>query len=225
MTAFSTVIPLRRGSTGDRVLIGSLLGGIAAAVGAFELPWQATVLLGWDVACLFFLISTWLVVGPKSPPDTKAHAVSEDPSAPLADLVICAAAIACIVGAGFALSLASSSAGGLKAGLITLAVLSVLLSWAAVHTVFALRYARLFYRANPKGAGIDFNEDEPPDYRDFAYVALTIGMTFQVSDTDLRAKKIRRAALRHALISWLFGAVLIGLTINILASLLSSGGK
>jgi uncharacterized membrane protein len=206
-------------------LIGSLLGGAAGAAVAFELPWQATVLVGWSVACLFFLISTWLVVGPKSPSDTKAHAVSEDPSAPLADLVICTAAIACIGGAGFALSLASSSAGSTKAGLIALSVLGVLLSWAAVHTVFALRYARLFYRTSPEGAGIDFNEGDPPDYRDFAYIALTIGMTFQVSDTDLRAKNIRRAALKHALISWLFGAVLIGLTINILASLLSSGGK
>jgi uncharacterized membrane protein len=206
-------------------LIGSLLGGAAGVVVAFEVAWQATVLIAWSVACLFFLISTWSGVGPKSPADTKANALSEDPSAPLADLVICTAAITCIVGAGFALSLASSSAGTKKAGLIALSVLGVLLSWAAVHTVFALRYARLFYRTSPKGAGIDFNEDDPPDYRDFAYLALTIGMTFQVSDTDLRTKNIRRAALRHALISWLFGAVLIGLTINILASLLSSGGK
>jgi uncharacterized membrane protein len=219
------VIRLRRGPTGHRVLIGSLLGGVAGAVVAFLLPWQATVLVGWDVACLYFLVLTWSAVGPKSAGDTKANAVSEDPSAPLADLVICFAAIACIVGAGFALALASSTAGAAKAGLIALSVLSVLLSWGAVHTVFALRYARLFYANSPKGAGIDFNEDDPPDYRDFAYLAMTIGMTFQVSDTDLRTKNIRRAALRHALISWLFGAVLIGLTINVLASLLSSGGK
>ena len=81
------------------------------------------------------------------------------------------------------------------------------LSWAAVHTVFTLRYAQLFYRGGGNGSGIDFNEDDPPDYRDFAYLALTIGMTFQVSDTDLGSKAIRRTALRHALISWIFGAV------------------
>lgn len=94
-----------------------------------------------------------------------------------------------------------------------------------MHTVFSLRYAQLFYRGSKDGTGIDFNEDDPPDYRDFAYLAMTIGMTFQVSDTDLGSKAIRRTALRHALISWLFGAVLIGLTINILASILSSGGS
>jgi uncharacterized membrane protein len=215
----------RQGTTGRRVIIASLMGGIAGAAAAFELPWQATELLAWDVACLCFLAETWSVIGPKTASDTRAHAVTEDPSAPVSDLVICSAAIACIVGAGLALMRASSAAGWTKAGLVALSVLSVLVSWGAVHTVFALRYARLFYGNSPQGSGIDFNEDDPPDYRDFAYLAMTIGMTFQVSDTDLGTKDIRRTALRHALISWLFGAVLVGLTINILASLLSSGAK
>jgi uncharacterized membrane protein len=219
------VIRPRRGPTGRRVAIASLLGAGAGVGGAFGLPWQVTELVGWDVACLYFLVGTWWVIGPKTASDTKVHAVTEDPSAPLADLVIVSAAVACIVGAGFALARASSATGGTKAGLIAVAVLSVLLSWAAVHTVFTLRYARLYYGNSPKGAGIDFNEDEPPDYRDFAYLALTIGMTFQVSDTDLGTKDIRRTALHHALISWLFGVVLVGLTINVLASLLSGGGK
>jgi uncharacterized membrane protein len=200
--------------------------GLVAGVGAsFVLPWQASELVGWDAASLIFLISTWIVIGPKSAAETKLHAVAEDPSAPLSDLVICSAAVACIVGAGFALGRAASSAGGVKAELIALAVVSVLVSWGAVHTVFALRYARLFYAGNSKGTGIDFNQDDPPDYRDFAYLAMTIGMTFQVSDTNLGTKPIRRTALRHALISWLFGAVLVGLTINILASILSIGGS
>jgi uncharacterized membrane protein len=214
----------RRGPTGRRVLVSSLLGGAAGAATSFALPWQAVELVAWDVACLTFLVATWSVIGPKTAAGTRAHAVSEDPSAPLGDLVICSAAIACIVGAGFALGRASSYAGVAKVGFIALAVVSVLVSWGAVHTVFALRYARLFYGNSPNGSGIAFNEDDPPDYRDFAYLALTIGMTFQVSDTNLGTKPIRRTALRHALISWLFGVVLVGLTINVLASVLSSGG-
>jgi uncharacterized membrane protein len=215
----------RRGPTGHRAVIASVIG-LACGIGvSFEMPWQSSELVGWDVASLVFLLSTWSVIGPKSAADTKVHAASEDPSAPLSDLVIVSAAVACIVGAGFALGRAASSKGGTKAELIALAVSSVLLSWAAVHTVFTLRYAQLFYRGSESGTGIDFNEDDPPDYRDFAYLAMTIGMTFQVSDTDLGSKAIRRTALRHALISWLFGAVLIGLTINILASILSSGGS
>jgi len=88
-----------------------------------------------------------------------------------------------------------------------------------VHTVFTVRYGDLYY-ADPVG-GIDFNEDDKPDYRDFAYLALTIGMTFQVSDTDLQAKPIRRSAIRHALLSYGFGAIIVAITINIVASLLS----
>jgi uncharacterized membrane protein len=131
--------------------------------------------------------------------------------------------VACIVGAGFALGRASSASGGEKAGLIVLAVASVLFSWASIHTVYTLRYARLFYGNDAEG--VDFNEDDPPAYLDFAYVALTVGMTFQVSDTNLQTKAMRRTALRHALISWLFGAVLIGLTINALATVLAGGGR
>ena len=82
----------------------------------------------------------------------------------------------------------------------------------------ALRYARTFYF--PPVGGIDFNEGDPPNYLDFAYLALTIGMTFQVSDTNLTTKAIRKIALSHALLSYLFGAVIVALVINVVSSLL-----
>jgi uncharacterized membrane protein len=97
-------------------------------------------------------------------------------------------------------------------------VLSVALSWAMVHTVFTLRYARTYYSKSQ--GGIDFNESDPPTYLDFAYLSLTIGMTFQVSDTNLTSKPIRRIALAHAAFSYLFGAVIVALVINVVASLL-----
>ncbi len=95
-------------------------------------------------------------------------------------------------------------------------MISVLLAWAVVHTVYALRYADLYYSLE---GGIQFNEVEAPDYRDFAYLAFTIGMTYQVSDTNLQAKAIRHTALRHALLSYLFGTAIIAMTINIVAGL------
>jgi uncharacterized membrane protein len=97
-------------------------------------------------------------------------------------------------------------------------VVSVALTWGLVHTVFTLRYARTYYR--PPVGGIDFNEDDPPTYLDFAYLALTIAMTFQVSDTNLTTKSMRRIALAHALLSYLYGAVIIALVINVVSSLL-----
>ena len=119
---------------------------------------------------------------------------------------------------GLVLIRAGHAAGGVKAYLITLGVLSVALTWALVHTVFTLRYARTYY-AKPVG-GIDFNEEDPPTYLDFAYLALTIGMTFQVSDTNLTTKNIRRIALAHALLSYVYGAVIVALVINVVSSLL-----
>jgi uncharacterized membrane protein len=113
---------------------------------------------------------------------------------------------------------AGGAHGATKAYLLAIGLISVVLSWLCVHTVFTLNYARLYYQDEP--GGIDFNEPDRPDYRDFAYLAFTIGMTFQVSDTNLTTKPIRRTALRHALVSYLFGAVIIALVINIVASLL-----
>ena len=68
--------------------------------------------------------------------------------------------------------------------------------------------------------GIDFKTDEQPDYQDFAYVAFTLGMTFQVSDTDIQSRTIRRIALRHALLAYLFGAVILAVMVNVIANVI-----
>jgi len=102
--------------------------------------------------------------------------------------------------------------------MLALGISSVVLAWLAVHTVFTLRYAQLYYADEP--GGINFHEEDPPNYGDFAYLAFTLGMTFQTSDPEFNAKVIRRTALQHSLISYLFGAVILALVINIVASLL-----
>ena len=126
------------------------------------------------------------------------------------------ACIASLVGVAFILMKASRAEGAGVAGMTGLGVLSVVLAWACVHLVYALRYADLYYS---DGDGIDFNESEDPNYRDFAYLAFTIGMTYQVSDTSLKTKAIRHTALRHALLSYLFGTAIIAVMINVVAGL------
>jgi uncharacterized membrane protein len=96
-------------------------------------------------------------------------------------------------------------------------VLSVAVSWFLVHTLFCLRYAVLYYTG--EDGGISFNQKQPPRYVDFAYFAFTIGMTFQVSDTDVTDSEVRSTALRHALVSYLFGAVVIASTVNLIANI------
>ncbi len=199
------------------VAVGALDGALAGVVLSLVVLWQAAVLLGWDVAAGTYLAWVWAKVGRLDPAGTEELATREDPSTQVADLMTVLAGTACLVAVGLVLVKAASSSGVAKALLIAVGVLSVALSWAAVHTVFMLKYARLFYGG---GRGIDFNQKEPPDYLDFAYVAFTIGLTFQVSDTDLCDQRIRRTALRQALLAFLFGAVIVGLTINVVASLL-----
>ena len=113
---------------------------------------------------------------------------------------------------------ASQTEGAGKLVLTAAGVATVVVSWAVVHVVFTLRYAHEYY-SDPAG-GIDFKNDEPPDYQDFAYVAFTIGMTFQISDTDIQARVIRRSVLRHALLAYVFGAVILAVTINVIANVI-----
>jgi uncharacterized membrane protein len=106
----------------------------------------------------------------------------------------------------------------MSALLTGIAVFTVFLSWFTVHTLFVLRYAHLYY-GEPAG-GIDFaNQRETPDYMDFVYVAFTVGMTFQVSDTGITDRRIRRTVIRHAMLSYLFGTVIVGVAINVVGNL------
>ena len=196
-----------------------MVAGLATGpLWALLVAWQAAVLLGWAVTASIFLIMTWSTIGSRDATRTREIARREDPSVAVADTIIVGAGVACLGAVALVLIKAGSRQGGSKALLITIGVASVALAWAAVHTIFTLRYARIYYAGHE--GGIDFNEKDPPTYIDFAYMAFTIGMTFQVSDTNISSKQIRSTALRHALLSYLFGAVIVGLTINVVASLL-----
>jgi len=218
--SFNVLSPkgLRRTSAGVRVEFAAGIGMLAGVVAAFATLWQAAVLIGWTVTASILVIWIWTAVGRLDAAQSKSHASEEDPSSRMSESIVLASGVALLAAVGLVLIQAAGASGGMKAYLIALGVLSVAVSWALVHTIFTLRYARSFY-SSPIG-GIDFNEDDPPTYLDFAYLAFTIGMTFQVSDTNLTLKRIRRIALAHAMYSYLFGAVIVALVINVVASLL-----
>jgi uncharacterized membrane protein len=211
----------RPGLAARRVLAGAVSGAAALGVALVaDASLSVAALVGWDTAALVFVAWVWLTVPGKDAAETALAAQAEDASRTSGEAVLIAAGTASLVAVAFVLVEASQTSGATRGLLIALAVGSVVLAWASVHTVFALRYARLYY-SDPVG-GIDFNADDPPRYLDFAYVALTVGMTSQVSDTALTARKLRRAAIHHALLSYVFGTVVVALTINIVASLLGS---
>ena len=203
-----------------RVLTSGAAGVVAGLVVAIFGPWQLAVLVAWDVAALLMLLRVWPRVIGFTPRQTRALATFEDDSRAVAELMLVTASVASLAGVAFGIVKANQTHSGLRPGLTTVSVLTVVLSWAVVHTVFALRYAHEFY-TQPVG-GIDFKSGAyEPDYRDFAYLAFTVGMTFQVSDTDVQSREIRRTVLRHALISYLFGAVILALVVNVIAGWLN----
>ncbi len=187
---------------------------VALIIGA---SWYVAALCGFDVAALVFVVWAWLTIGRADPEATARIARAEDASRVAAEAVLICAGIASLLAVAFTLARAGHDHGTARGLLTALALGSVALAWISVHTVYVLRYARLYY--SPPDGGIDFH-GEKPDYRDFAYLGLTVGMTFQVSDTDLTRKRIRRSALRHALLSYLFGTVIVAITVNSVAGLL-----
>lgn len=186
------------------------------AAGAFG-PWQLAVLVGWDVAALVLVGTIWMFIAVLDGVATRSAAAREDLSTASDDLVVLVASIVSLVGVLLALVEARRADGAVPAILTVVAVLTVVISWLAVQTIFTLRYARLYYESPP--GGIDFPGSPSPDYRDFVYLAFTIGMTFQVSDTPISASHIRRTVTRHALIGYLFGTVIVGVTINVVGGL------
>jgi uncharacterized membrane protein len=190
------------------------LGAIVVAVVG---PWWLVPLTAWDVASALLLTWTWRSLWPLDGTRTAEHATQESPGRINTDLLLIAGSVISLGAVGLVLVRASREAGLDKGLLVGVGVISIVLAWSVVHSVYTLRYAKLYYGGKP--GGVDFNEDEAPEYADFAYLALTIGMTFQVSDTNLTTKGMRRLALRHALLSYMFGALIVATTINLIAGL------
>lgn len=188
-----------------------------AVVLAAPVPPQYGALLGWDAAVVVYLAWVWRSSWGLDPEGTAQASEQEDPSRAGTDLILLIAAVVSLAAVVYTIADASNAHGLGKVGLVALGIGSIVCSWFLVHTLFTTRYAREYFAA--RDGGIEFNMDPAPVWSDFAYLSFTIGMTFQVSDTDLQTSGLRRIALRHMLISYLFGAVIIAVTINLVAGL------
>lgn len=199
-----------------RLLTSVALGAVAGLVVAFPLrSWQLGLLGGWMAASALFVAWMWLTIWPMDAGETRRHAVREDPGRAAIQVVIIAASVASLAAVGLLL-LSGSAGGATRDAHIAVCVASVGLAWGTVHTMFTTRYARLYYGSDK---GVDFNQEQAPRYSDFAYLAFTVGMTYQVSDTDLKTSRIRATALGQGLLSYVFGVFIIAFTINLVASL------
>ena len=198
-----------------------LIAGLVVSVALLPfVTWGLAITGGWNAAALAFVLTTWPVIIRADSSRAPQLAAREDETETSARALLVGASVASLLGAGYALHLAGQHSGTTRVLLAGVAVLTVVLSWTVINTVYTLRYADEHFRSKP--GGIAFGTDdgqEHPGYRDFAYVAFTIGMTYQVSDTTLRNTQIRRTVLAHALLSYVFGVVIVAGSVNLISGL------
>ncbi len=199
----------------------ALIVGVLAGVGVGMLrdEWHFAPAIGWIVAASVYLVWTWSLVLGMDDAQTSAHVRKrhEDGTARVSHLIVMIASAAGIAGVGYLL--AATDGGQRHLGEALIGVLSVIASWFAIHTAFTLRYALLYYTDHAREPVSYHQEEYRPCYKDFAYLAFTVGMTYQVSDTDLGSARIRGSVLTQALVSFLLGAIVLAITINLVLAL------
>ncbi len=209
------LVSISRDTVAVRILLAVVLG-VAVALTVGNIVGWRFALIGWVVTAGVYVGWTRLLLGGMDADQTRHYVTREDPTRWVADVVIVSASIASLGGVCYVVAAGTHS--GVRAlAAAVLGILAVAASWFAVHTLFSVHYARLYYSDEP--GGINFHDPEPPCFRDFAYLAFTVGMTFQVSDTEIGLTSIRATVLRHAMLSYLLGAVVLAVTINLIAGL------
>jgi uncharacterized membrane protein len=203
--------------------LAGVLAGILAPLGATGTQRALLVhgLAGFVVGGLVFALPLLLHVLGHDAPATREKVQGRDGDAAWYDVVVILVGLASLTGVGVLL------VGGRQRGTEALVdalvgVGAVAVGWLCVHTVYVLRYARVYY-ASPRPP-IDFNQDEDPTFSDFAYFSFNLGMAYQVSDTDLRSSDIRRVVLGHTMLAYLYGTIVIASTINLVVGLGGSLG-
>jgi uncharacterized membrane protein len=202
-------------------LIVFAIGIVAGLLGAMIHPWQVAALEGWDATCIALLLVTWPIILRADHGATREMAEREDPGRYAARALLVGAAVASLAGVWTVLALAGSTNNSEQVVLVGVAVATVVLSWFVVNTVYVFRYAQLRFADGQDSIHFpDTQTQNQPTLRDFVYVAFTIGMTYQVSDTDLRNQRTRGVVLGHSLLAYLYGVVIISGSINLIAGLL-----
>ncbi|MFF7970327.1 DUF1345 domain-containing protein [Streptomyces sp. NPDC007905] len=197
-------------------LIGAVvLGAVVGVVVALPSRVPLGALAGIAAMQLAFVVPGWLVLWPMDATATHRNARREDFRPLTEELVVVAVTVCGLVAIMLLLLLGPSDTGHAGAAI---ALLGVFMSWAALHLMYAARYAYLYYAFE---GGIDFNSDQPPAYRDFFYFSYNLGMTYQVSDTAVSNTRIRSIVLRHTLLSYVFGTGILASAINLVAGLVT----
>ncbi|MGO4592790.1 DUF1345 domain-containing protein [Leifsonia sp. 2TAF2] len=201
-----------------RALLCVAAGGVAGILAALLLTPPLGPLVGWCIAGISALVWIWRICWPQDAAGTERVAREESLSHVTDDAIItaCLASVAAVILA----VVQSTNRGGdaVSVALVILGCVGTIVAWALVNTIYALKYARMYYIDHQEG-GFDLGQDTRPTYSDFAYFAFTIGMSYSVTGMEPTATDVRRKALAHALLSYFFGTVLIAVAINLVTGI------
>jgi uncharacterized membrane protein len=192
------------------ILVGLLLPGVERLV--------TRLLLGWDALIAVYLVLVYAMMLCNDHRHIRRAAAMQDDGRFIILLVTATGAFASIA------AIVSELGTHRGAAELTIAITTIALSWAAVHTTFALHYAHDYYRSAKPG-GLQFpsgDKEDHADYWDFVYFSFVIGMTAQVSDVGITDKTIRRTATAHGIVSFIYNTALLALTVNIAASAIAT---
>ncbi|WP_405666157.1 DUF1345 domain-containing protein [Streptomyces sp. NBC_01166] len=199
-----------------RLTGASILGAVAGAIVSGLTNTPLGILVGIAAAETIFVVAGWIVLWPMNAATTHHNARREEFRPVTEELAVVGSASCGLVGIVVLLLVSDTD---LSHAAAATALCGVFTAWAALHLMYATRYAYIYYRS-PEG-GIDFNTDEPPRYSDFLYFSYNLGMTYQVSDTNVSTSTIRAVALRHCLLSYVFGASILATTINLVTGIVT----
>lgn len=176
----------------------------------------------WDIFALSYIVISWIVFFTSTIDHIKKKARTDDGGKLFVFFIVVFASFVSMITVAI-LVISKDSLGMEESVYLPIIIGGILLSWMLVHTTFCFHYAHLYYD-NEKGTennaeGLEFPNEKHPDYIDFAYFSFIIGMTFQVSDVEISARKIRRLALFHSLLSFALNTFVVALTINLIAGL------
>ena len=208
------IVRMARGHA--KLWLAIALGCIVYVVLPGSWRWVTRALVGWDSGVAIYIALTAAMMARSPVSEIRKHSAARDEGA-FALMVLSIAAAGASLGAIFA-ELAQGDEAQRGAGSYVLAIATVILSWAFIHTIFALHYAYDFYGTAPRANGLKFPGDDKPDYWDFVYFSFVIGMTFQVSDVAVTNKWIRRSVVAHGVLSFFFTTTVVALTVNMAAN-------
>lgn len=192
--------------------------------GRYSLP--GVILFTWISFALAVILLNWIVILTSHPREVRKIARIQDSSRTYIFLFVIAASLISMVAIFFLLKSRAHSGGSINEHIL-LATGAVFISWWLVHTIFTMRYAHMYYdtdtddgKSKPVG-GLQFPDEDEPDYLDFVYFSFVIGMTFQVSDVEISSREIRHLAWLHGLLSFAFNTAIVALSINVISGLVA----